>query len=627
VPSTPRAFRRSVGLIIGLLLAIANLTLGAPSAHAAEDAKLVLVLDSSGSMKERVSGQTKIKIAKSALNTVVNRLPSSAQVGLRVYGATVFDKSDAGACTDSQLVVPIGTDNRDALRAEIKKYQPYGETPISYSLKQAAKDLGPDGRRTIVLVSDGEETCRADPCDTAAAIAKQGIDLKIDVIGLGVRGKARSQLRCVAKRGNGTYYDADNQAEIEDSLDKLATRAFRPFRLTGAPIEGATKKAKAPLAAPGQYIDNFPGNVAPLYYRLPRSAPGSTLHVGFTALPLGDAGWVAGVSLKLYNSDGRECDWGYGGSVGAGSGDPLLTADAASWRSDDDDPCNTESELLLEVTALMKAMGGVKFELLVVEEPPIVSARHLPPSQQRLVWKRMKAGAATKAPVAGRSISDAPVIAAGTYRTTILTGETQVFAVDSDWGQQVQVMAVVAPRRGAMARALGVQNHLDLQLIGPMRGQYVNLQVEKMPRPDTTMADDKKAFRKYGSTPTISYLNRTAAGAEASASVPGRQYLALNMAAGKDQRFLVPYTFVVKVIGTAGEGRPEYAGAPSPTPTPTPEASAFSTPTETPPADTGSIDGGVPILTVVGIAAGALALGAAGAGAAMLVRRPRSPRL
>jgi len=34
-----------------------------------------------------------------------------------------------------------------------------------------------------VLVSDGEETCRADPCDTAAAIAHQGIDLRIDVIG------------------------------------------------------------------------------------------------------------------------------------------------------------------------------------------------------------------------------------------------------------------------------------------------------------------------------------------------------------------------------------------------------------------------------------------------------------
>jgi len=89
-----------------------------------------------------------------------------------------------------------------------------------------------------------------------------------------VQGKARSQLRCVAKRGSGTYYDADNQAVIEDSLDQLATRAFRPFRLTGTPIEGATQKAKAPVVAPGQDIDNIPGIVAPLYYRLAASFSG-----------------------------------------------------------------------------------------------------------------------------------------------------------------------------------------------------------------------------------------------------------------------------------------------------------------------------------------------------------------
>jgi hypothetical protein len=56
------------------------------------------------------------------------------------------------------------------------------------------------------------ETCRADPCDTAAAIAKQRIDPKIDVIG---------------------------------------------FRLTGTSIEAATKKAKAPVAAPDSTSTTF----------------------------------------------------------------------------------------------------------------------------------------------------------------------------------------------------------------------------------------------------------------------------------------------------------------------------------------------------------------------------------
>ena len=90
---------------------------------------------------------------------MVGKLPASAQVGLRVYGATVFKRSQPGAYTDTQLTVPIGIDNRAQLRSAIARYKPYGETPIGYSLQQAAKDLGPDGKRTIVLVSDGEATC------------------------------------------------------------------------------------------------------------------------------------------------------------------------------------------------------------------------------------------------------------------------------------------------------------------------------------------------------------------------------------------------------------------------------------------------------------------------------------
>lgn len=103
----------------------------APTAVAAGSGKLVLVLDSSGSMQQRFGAERKIDIAKQALRTVIGRLPDDP----RVYGATVENRGDRGACTDSQLVVPIGTGNRAALTAAVKKYRPYGETPIAYALK------------------------------------------------------------------------------------------------------------------------------------------------------------------------------------------------------------------------------------------------------------------------------------------------------------------------------------------------------------------------------------------------------------------------------------------------------------------------------------------------------------
>ena len=105
---------------------------------------LMLVLDSSGSMKEPSAGTTKIAAAKDALNTVIDKLPAKQRVGLRVYGAKVFSAKDKGACTDSQRAVDLGTDNRSDLKSAVAKYKPYGETPTGYALQQAGKDLGAD---------------------------------------------------------------------------------------------------------------------------------------------------------------------------------------------------------------------------------------------------------------------------------------------------------------------------------------------------------------------------------------------------------------------------------------------------------------------------------------------------
>lgn len=129
--------RRLLALISCTLLA-ATLLAPAPAAHADPASKMMLVMDSSGSMKEKLpGGQRRIQAAKQALNTVIGSLPGNQAVGLRVYGAEVFDKSEKGACTDSQRVVDLGTDNRGALTQAVKQYKPYGETPIGYALQQA----------------------------------------------------------------------------------------------------------------------------------------------------------------------------------------------------------------------------------------------------------------------------------------------------------------------------------------------------------------------------------------------------------------------------------------------------------------------------------------------------------
>jgi hypothetical protein len=74
----------------------------------------------------------------------------------------------------------------------------------------------------IVLVSDGHETCAADPCEAAKAIAAADAKLAIHTIGFGVGAAARMQLQCVANVARGRYFDAGNAADLNVMLGKAA---------------------------------------------------------------------------------------------------------------------------------------------------------------------------------------------------------------------------------------------------------------------------------------------------------------------------------------------------------------------------------------------------------------------
>ena len=69
------------------------------------------------------------------------------------------------------LVVPgvVPPEQVAEARAGIASLMARGKTPLSASLRHAAAVLPPGGS-SIILVSDGLDTCDADPCAEAAAL-------------------------------------------------------------------------------------------------------------------------------------------------------------------------------------------------------------------------------------------------------------------------------------------------------------------------------------------------------------------------------------------------------------------------------------------------------------------------
>lgn len=203
------------------------------SASKEEAQNILFILDASDSMNDRTGGQTKMEAAKRIVMETVRSLPKNVNVGLRVYGHRTGSggfavRSPIGtfmtggeACRQSELVVPVAAQNRAAIASELLNIEATGKTPITYTLQQAVSNdfVGLTGRKTIILVSDGRETCSFNPCDFAVEAVRQGIDVKINTIGFGTRDRlADEQLRCVALATKGRFYSVDTAAQLAKSL-------------------------------------------------------------------------------------------------------------------------------------------------------------------------------------------------------------------------------------------------------------------------------------------------------------------------------------------------------------------------------------------------------------------------
>lgn len=219
-------------LVFGAAVAAIALTLGSERARADE---AVLVLDASGSMWGKIEGKTKAEIAKGVVSDLLAQVPAERSLGLVAYG-----HRREGDCADIEEVAAVGAD-RAAIKSAVNALNFKGKTPLTAAVRFAAEKLRyKQQKATVILVTDGAETCKADPCALGAELEAAGVDFTAHVIGFGLENATEEAgLKCLAEATGGKYLSAKTGAGLAAALKQTAA----------APKLAATQAARIVLRA------------------------------------------------------------------------------------------------------------------------------------------------------------------------------------------------------------------------------------------------------------------------------------------------------------------------------------------------------------------------------------------
>jgi hypothetical protein len=217
------------------------------------DRNLEIILDASGSMKLPLGKSTRFSTARKVLDAVLAKVPDDFNVGLRVYGDR-YPSSHKQTCTDSRLAVPMQKLNRTRIMSIVDAVKPLGETPLVYSVLQTINDLKAAGGGSVVLITDGEESCKGDPAAAVTALRNSGLDVTVNIVGFTVTGKqAQQDLSTLASGTGGRFYSARDGAALGRALLAAAVSRF-PYRV----VDAAGKQVAAGEAG-GETVEVPPG--------------------------------------------------------------------------------------------------------------------------------------------------------------------------------------------------------------------------------------------------------------------------------------------------------------------------------------------------------------------------------
>jgi hypothetical protein len=194
-------------------------TLAMPLVAQEADSASILIYDASGSMWGQLDGGiSKVEIAREVIGDFLVSRDNSIPLGVIAYG-----HNRRGDCSDIEVIADVGVNDPAGLSSRLNRLNPRGMTPITDSLSLAASMIPPTAESAdIILVTDGLETCEADPCALAAQLANEGIAIRAHVVGFGLTREEGEVMSCVADATGGLLLTPQTGQELADALRQVA---------------------------------------------------------------------------------------------------------------------------------------------------------------------------------------------------------------------------------------------------------------------------------------------------------------------------------------------------------------------------------------------------------------------
>jgi hypothetical protein len=203
-------------------------------------------------MLQRLGDKRRIEIAKAVLTSAVSeRIPPGTPVALRVFG-----HRQANACR-TDLEAPLAPLDPARMTKTIKAIAAMNlaKTPIADSLAKVEADLkGVAGRKIVVLLTDGEETCDGDPGKVIRALYDKGIDVALNIVGFAIDdAELEAQFRSWAELGGGRYLSARDQSGLNDALREALQMPYTVYDTGGNTVAHGLVGGDAVELAQGYY--------------------------------------------------------------------------------------------------------------------------------------------------------------------------------------------------------------------------------------------------------------------------------------------------------------------------------------------------------------------------------------